>query len=93
METLRVKPNIFNINLDSTSSQSHIRKENKNDFTINPLKIKLNDTLFIPYIVSDETTNRLLKHITQKEVITASNEIINSKNIYSKIPEKFIKQY
>ena len=85
---LRIKPNIFNINLDSTSSQSYTRKENKNDFTINPLKIKLNDTILIPYIVSDENTIALLKHLTMKEVISESNDIINSDNLYSKVPEK-----
>ena len=85
---LRVKPNIFNINLDSTSSQSYTRKENKNDFTINPLKIKLNDTILIPYIVSDENTIGLIKHLTMKEVISESNDIINSDNLYSKVPEK-----
>ena len=85
---LRVKPNIFNIHLDSTSNKSHTRKENKNDFIINPLKIESNDTLLIPYIVSDETINRLLKHITQKEVISKSDELMDSKKIYSKIPAK-----
>ena len=85
---LKVKPDIFDINIDSTFNQSHIRKENKNLFTINPLKIKLHDTIFIPYIVSDQTTNSLIKHITEKEVITESSEIINSKKLYSKIPEK-----
>ena len=85
---LRIKPNIFNINLDSTSSQSYTRKENKNDFTINPLKIKLNDTILIPYIVSDENTIGSLKHLTMKEVISESNDIINSDNLYSKVPEK-----
>ena len=85
---LRIKPNIFNINLDSTSSQSYTRKENKNDFTINPLKIKLNDTILIPYIVSDENTIVSLKHLTMKEVISESNDIINSDNLYSKVPEK-----
>ena len=85
---LRIKPNIFNINLDSTSSQSYTRKENKNDFTINPLKIKLNDTILIPYIVSDENTIALLKHLTMKDVISESNDIINSDNLYSKVPEK-----
>ena len=85
---LRIKPNIFNINLDSTSSQSYTRKENKNDFTINPLKIKLNDTILIPYIVSDENTIGSLKHLTMKEVISGSNDIINSDNLYSKVPEK-----
>ena len=87
-EELRIKPNIFNINLDSTSSQSYTRKENKNDFTINPLKIKLNDTILIPYIVSDENTIGSLKHLTMKEVISESNDIINSDNLYSKVPEK-----
>ena len=87
-EELRIKPNIFNINLDSTSSQSYTRKENKNDFTINPLKIKLNDTILIPYIVSDENTIGLLKHLTMKEVISESNDIINSDNLYSKVSEK-----
>ena len=85
---LRIKPNIFNINLDSTSSQSYTRKENKNDFTINPLKIKLNDTILIPYIVSDENTIGLIKHLTMKEVISGSNDIINSDNLYSKVSEK-----
>ena len=85
---LKVKPDIFDINIDSTFNQSHIRKENKNLFTINPLKIKSHDTIFIPYIVSDQTTNSLIKHITKKEVITESSEIINSKKLYSKIPEK-----
>ena len=85
---LRIKPNIFNINLDSTSRQSYTRKENKNDFTINPLKIKLNDTILIPYIVSDENTVGSLKHLTMKEVISESNDIINSDNLYSKVPEK-----
>ena len=33
------------------------------------------------------TFDRLINHLTEKEVITASNEIINSKNIYSKIPD------
>ena len=87
-EELRIKPNIFNINLDSTSSQSYTRKENKNDFTINPLKIKLNDTILIPYIVSDENTVGSLKHLTMKEVISESNDIISSDNLYSKVPEK-----
>ena len=87
-EELRIKPNIFNINLDSTSSQSYTRKENKNDFTINPLKIKLNDTILIPYIVSDENTIGLIKHLTMKEVIIGSNYIINSDNLYSKVSEK-----
>ena len=85
---LKVKPDIFDINLDTTYGKSHIRQENKNHFTINPLKIKLTDTLFIPYIVSDETTNSLIKHITNREVITESGKIINSKKIYSMIPEK-----
>ena len=85
---LKVKPDIFDINLDSTFNKSHFREENKNLFTLNPLKIELNDTLLIPYIVSDETTNRLLKHITQKEVINDSTEIVNSEKLYSKIPEK-----
>ena len=87
-EELRIKPNIFNINLDSTSSQSYTRKENKNDFTINPLKIKLNDTILIPYIVSDENTIGSLKHLTMKEIISESNDIINSDNLYSKVSEK-----
>ena len=85
---LKVKPDIFDINLDSTFNKSHFREENKNLFTLNPLKIELNDTLLIPYIVSDETTNSLLKHITQKEVINDSTEIVNSEKLYSKIPEK-----
>ena len=90
-EELRIKPNIFNINLDSTSSQSYTRKENKNDFTINPLKIKLNDTILIPYIVSDENTIGSLKHLTMKEVISESNDIINSDNLYSdKTLEKLV---
>ena len=85
---LKVKPDIFDVNLDSTFNQSHIRQENKNIFTINPLKIELKDTLFIPYIVSEETTNSLIKFITGKKVITKSSEIINPKILYSKIPEK-----
>jgi len=85
---LKVKPDIFDINLDSTFNKSHFREENKNLFTLNPLKIELNDTLLIPYIVSGETTNGLLKHITQKEVINDSTEIVNSEKLYSKIPEK-----
>ena len=89
--TLRVKPDFFDINIDSTLNQSHIRKESTNHFTINPLKIKLSDTLLIPYVISDETTNRLINHITEKEVISASNKIINSKNIYSKIPDRIYK--
>ena len=85
---LKVKPDIFDVNIDSTFNQSHIRQENKNLFTINPLKIELKDTLFIPYIVSEETTNSLIKFITGKKVITKSSEIINPKILYSKIPEK-----
>lgn len=85
---IKVKPDIFDVSLDSTFNESHARKENKNFFTINPLKIKLNDTILIPYIVSDETIHSLIKHITEKEVINESSEIINSKKLYSKIPEK-----
>ena len=85
---LKVKPDFFDINIDSTIEQSHIRQENKNIFTINPLNIKLNDTILIPYIVSDEIRNNLIKYLTKKEVISESSEIINSKKIYSKIPEK-----
>ena len=85
---LEVKPDIFDINLDTTFRKSHIRMESKNHFTINPLKIKLNDTILIPYIVSDETTIRLIKDSTGKEVVSVSNRIINSENLYSKVPEK-----
>ena len=85
---LKFKPDFFDINIDSTFEKSHIRQENKNIFTINPLKIKSNDTILIPYIVSDETTYSLIKHITKKEVINESSKIINSKKLYSKIPEK-----
>ena len=85
---LKVKPDIFDVNLDSTLNVSHIRKEHKNQFTINPLKINLKDTLLIPYIVSDETIQSLIKHITEKEVIAESSEIINPKKLYSKIPDK-----
>jgi len=85
---LKVKPDFFDINIDSTIEQSHIRKENKNIFTINPLNIKLNDTILIPYIVSDEISNNLIKYLTKREVISESSEIINSKKLYSKIPEK-----
>lgn len=85
---LKVKPDIFETNLDTTFGKSHIRMENKNYFTINPLKIKLNDTILIPYIVSDETTIRLIKDLTGKEVFSVSNGIINSENLYSKVPEK-----
>jgi D-alanyl-D-alanine carboxypeptidase/D-alanyl-D-alanine-endopeptidase (penicillin-binding protein 4) len=38
--------------------------------------------------VSDEIRNNLIKYLTKKEVISESSEIINSKKIYSKIPEK-----
>ena len=85
---LKVKPDFFDINIDSTIEQSHIRQENKNIFTINPLNIKLNDTILIPYIVSDEISNNLIKYLTKREVISESSEIINSKKLYSKIPEK-----
>ena len=85
---LKVKPDIFETNLDTTFGKSHIRMEKKNYFTINPLKIKLNDTILIPYIVSDETTIRLIKDLTGKEVFSVSNGIINSENLYSKVPEK-----
>jgi len=85
---LKVKPDIFDVNLDSTFNQSHIRQENKNQFTINPLKINLKDTLLIPYIVSDETIQSLIKFISGKDIMIEKNEIINPKILYSQMPDK-----
>lgn len=85
---LKVKPDIFDVNLDSTLNVSHIRKEHKNQFTINPLKINLKDTLLIPYIVSDETIQSLIKFISGKDIMIEKNEIINPKILYSQMPDK-----